>query len=533
MSAESTNPTPLELTAAPLTLDDLLAVARDHRRIDVDRGVRQRLHSAREAVLRAAASGQQIYGLTSALGANAGQRLAKTAEDEALVNYQLNAIRARSVGIGPCVPTDAVRAMLFARIAGMRMGGSGISPQVFMTLVEMLNADVHPLVPAIGSISVGDLAPLSALALPIIGEGEAEFGGVTMTGAAAMHAAGIPLPRLGPKDGLSLISSNAATVGMAALALADVAAALDALDLSAALACEGHRANLSPLDPRMQSARPAPGQAEAADRLRRCLEGSALWRPGAARRIQDPLSFRCLAQVHGAARHAWNEARAQIELELNSAADSPLLLDDGQVLSNGNFHIPALSIAFEALGLGIAQCASLAVERSMKMLSPAMSELPLHLTLYGPAHSGYATVQKTTTSLYNRIRHLANPACLDFLPVSERIEDHATMVINVVEKTAAMVEPLLALAAIDALLGAQSVDLREATTGRIVRGTMGRGAEALYAALRDKVPMLDTDRPPGKDIEAALAVVRATVVPEHAGTQSPSASDECFPLPGE
>jgi len=496
---------PLELSAGLLTLNDLRAVARDRRAVAVAPGVIDKLHVARGAVMRAAASGQSVYGLTSALGANTGKKLAGPAgDDTALVDYQLNAIRARSVGIGATFPGDAVRAMLFTRIAGMRMGGSGISPSVFESLVAMLNAGVHPVVPKIGSIAVGDLAPLSALALPLIGEGHAEYGGNVLPGGDAMRAAGLTLPAIGPKDGLSLISSNAATIGVAALCLIDVAAALDALDHSAALACEGFRANLSPLDPRMQQARPAPGQVEAAQRLTILLEGSALWRPGAARRVQDPLSFRCLAQVHGAARAVWNEACSQIELELNSAADSPLVLDNGQLLSNGNFHVPALAIALEALGLALAQCASLCVERSMKLLSPVMSELPLHLTRHGPTHSGFATVQKTKTALYNKIRHLANPACLDFLPVSERIEDHATMAMHVVEKTAAMIELLVALAAIDALLGAQAVDLREPCP----RDSMGQGATRLYEALRAKVPMLDVDRPPGPDIETAMDVLR-------------------------
>jgi len=496
---------PLELSARPLTLDDMSAVARGRRAVSVDANVSQKLRNARDALMRVAASGQSVYGLTSALGANTGSKLAKNSDDEtALVEYQLNAIRARSVGIGAPFPAETVRAMLFARIAGMRMGGSGISPHVFDALVAMLNAGVHPVVPSVGSISVGDLAPLSALALPLIGEGCAEYQGTVMPGADAMRAAGVALPQLGPKDGLSLISSNAATIGFAALCLLDVDAGLDALDHSAALSCEGFRANLSPLDPRMQRARPAPGQVEAAERLSKLLYGSGLWQPGAARRVQDPLSFRCLAQVHGAARAAWNEARAQVELELNSAADSPLVLDDGQVLSNGNFHVPALSIAFEALGLALTQCASLCVERSLKLLSPAMSELPLHLTKHGPAHSGFATVQKTNTSLYNKIRHLANPACLDFLPVSERIEDHATMTMYVVEKTSAMVEPLTALAAIDALLGAQAVDLRNPCP----RAALGRGAAQLYAALRAQVPMLDRDRPIGPDIETTMQVLR-------------------------
>ena len=501
---------PLKLTDQPLALRDVASVARGGAQVAVSTEVLAKLRTARAAVLRLAASGQSIYGLTSALGANTGRRLAADAgidndeHGDALAEYQLNALRARSVGVGKPFATDAVRAMLLARIAGMRIGGSGISPAVFEALVAMLNAHVHPVVPHIGSISVGDLAPLSALALPLIGEGLAEFRGTVMPGAEALRAAGIAPPVLGPKDGVSLISSNAATIGVAALLLVDIDAVLDSLDHSAALSCEGFRANLSPFDPRLQRARPAPGQAESAQRLARLLDASGLWQPGAARRVQDPLSFRCLAQVHGAARAAWNEARAQVELELNSAADSPLLLDDGAMLSNGNFHIPALGIALEALGLGLTQCAAISVERSLKLLSPAFSELPLQLTRHGPAHSGFATVQKTLTALYNRMRHLANPACLDFLPVSERIEDHATMVMNVVEKTAEMLEPLYYLAAIEALLGAQAVDLRDPSP----RATLGRGAAALYAAVREQVSMLDGDRPLGPDIETAARVLR-------------------------
>ncbi len=503
----------LELTDRPLALRDVENVARGGAAVSVSPQVLARLHAARAVVTRLASSGQSIYGLNSALGANTGKMLATDQTDQTdqrdslLAEYQLNAIRARSVGVGTPFPTDVVRAMLFARIAGMRMGGSGISPSVFEALVAMLNAGVHPVVPHIGSISVGDLAPLSAMALPLIGEGVAEFRGTVMPGAEAFAAAGIALPVLGPKDGLSLISSNAATIGAAALALIDVADALAALEYSAALSCEGLRANLSPLDPRMQKARPAPGQKEAAERLAALLAGSALWQPGAARRVQDPLSFRCVAQVQGAARAAWNEARAQVELELNSAADSPLVLDSGEMLSNGNFHIPALAIALEALGLGLTQCAAISVERSLKLLSPAFTELPLQLTRHGPAHSGFATVQKTLTALYNRMRHLANPACLDFLPVSERIEDHAPMVMNVVEKTVAMIEPLHYLAAIEALIAAQAVDLREPSP----RALLGHGATRLYAALRAQVTMLDGDRPLGPDIEAAARIVRTVV----------------------
>ena len=518
-------PHAVELGDHALDLADIHAVARNGAAVTIAPTVVLHLETARTALMKAAASGESIYGLTSALGANTGQRLTSAPPssspttatpatsssvfvDYSLSQYQTNAVRARSVGVGPPFATDAVRAMMFARLAGMRIGGSGISPAVFEALAAMLNAGVHPVIPKFGSISVADLAPLSAMALPLIGEGRAEYRGNVMAGADALTAAGLTPTQLGPKDGLSLISSNAATIGAAAMMMLDVIDTFATLERAAALAFEGFRANLGPLDPRLQAARPAPGQAEAAERMSELLSESALWAPGSARRVQDPLSFRCIAQVHGAAIAAWHECRGQIELELNSAADSPLLLESGEMLSNGNFHVPALAIALEGLGLALTQCAAMSVERSVKLLSPSMTGLPLHLTLHGPAHSGFATVQKTLTALYNRMRHLANPCCLDFLPVSERIEDHATMAMNVVEKTAAMIEPLSYLAAIEALIGAQAVDLRAPV---VSTASLGYGAASLLAALRAEVPMLDHDRPLGPDIEVAADVLRSTV----------------------
>ena len=501
----------VDLGEHPLRLDDIRAVARRSARVTIAPAVRARLETARAAVLERAASGESIYGLTSALGANTGKLLkpdgassATQASSDSFSQYQINALRARSVGVGSPFPTDTVRAIMFARLAGMRIGGSGISPSVFEALTAMLNAAVHPVMPSLGSISVADLAPLSAMALPLIGEGRAEYRGAEMDGADALAAAGLEAATLGPKDGLSLISSNAATIGAAAMMLIDVRDAFSRLEHAAALAFEGFRGNLGPLDPRIHAARPAPGQGEAAARMLSLLEGSALVEPGAARRVQDPLSFRCIAQVHGAALGAWDECRRQIEVELNAAADSPLLLDSGEMLSNGNFHIPALAIALEALGLALTQCAAMSVERSVKLLSPSMTALPLHLTLHGPAHSGFATVQKTLTALYNRMRHLANPCCLDFLPVSERIEDHATMAMNVVDKTRAMIEPLAYLAAIEALIGAQAVDLRGSS---VSADMLGRGARSLHTSLRSRIPMLDHDRPLGADIEIAADVL--------------------------
>jgi histidine ammonia-lyase len=485
---------------APVSVDDLVRVARDALPVAVSSDARERLVAARRVVDALARSDTPIYGLNSALGANTGQPLA--ADD--LAEYQRRAVRARAVGVGPAYDRASVRAMLFARAAGLRRGGSGASPEVLDALVAFLNRGVHPVVPRWGSISVADLPQLSHLALPLMGEGHAEFGGQVFPGAEALKRAGLAPLALAAKDGLALVSANAATVGRAALVLDELRTLLGKWLSVVALSYEGFRANLSPLDARAIDARPAPGQAEVARMLRERLDGSALWQSGAARRVQDPISLRCVPQVHGGALWMLAEALAQVECELNSAADSPLVVvDDAVMLSNGNFHIPALALAFDALALALAQVTQAAVERAIKFMSPAMTELPLQLTRHGPGHSGFATSQKTLSALANEVRLRANPSSVDFVPVSERVEDHAPMALAGVEKLAEAVERARYVAAIEWVIAAQAVDLRGTPPA-----TMGQGAQAMHHALRQHVSMLDEDRALGPDFERACALLR-------------------------
>jgi histidine ammonia-lyase len=477
----------------------VIAVARGAA-VGVDPAVVRRLERARAIVDAAADSDQPIYGLTSALGANTGKALAP----EERTRYQLDTIRARAVGVGPTMEEERVRAIMFARVAGMAQGGSGVSVPVFRALVDALNRRISPVVPSWGTISVGDLPPLSHIALVLIGEGEAFVDGRRVPGREALARAALAPVALGPKDGLVLVSANAATVGTACLVLERLARLFDRFDDIVALSFEGFRANLSPLAERAQAARPAPGQADAARGLRSSLASSSLEETSAARRVQDPLSFRCVAQVHGAALDALEHAIEHVEVELNAAADSPLVdVDAAAIASTGNFHIPGLAVAHEALGLAVAQLATLAVERCIKLLGPETSGLPLQLTRHGPQQSGFATVQKTLTALANDIRHLANPACLDYLPVSAGIEDHAPMAMRSVTKLGEMCERLAYVAAAEAMIAAQAVDLRPPD----VRATLGEGARRAFTAVRERVAFLDNDRPPGPDIDALAAWV--------------------------
>ena len=493
------------LSGAGVAINDVVHVARDAAPVVLAPIARERVSAARVIVDRLALSGTAIYGVNSALGANTGKPISK----DDLAAYQERAVRARAVGVGPRSPTEVVRAMLFARASGMAVGGSGVSVAVLDAMLAMLNAGVHPIVPSLGSIGAADLAPLSHLFLPLLGQGYAEYRSEEQDGAKALAAAGLQPVRLAAKDGIALISSNAATVGHAALVVRDCADALDALNVAAALSLEGFRANLSPLDPRAQAAHPAPGQLAISERLTSLLAGSSLWQPGAARRVQDPLSMRCLSQVHGAALAALRTARDHVELELNSAAESPLVVADSvEMLSNGNFHIAGLALAFDTLGLALAQSAMLCVQRCQKLLSPALSGLPLQLTTHGPEHSGFATVQKTLVALYGVIRHLANPASLDGVPVSEMVEDHATMAPHAVAKAREMAQHLRTLAAVELLIAAQAVDLRG-----LAPAMLGTGTGRTHAAVRARVPMLNFDRPLGPDIENICAGIGEGLLP--------------------
>jgi len=499
-----TTPTIL-LAGSGVAIGDVVRVARAAASVALDPAARARVTAARAIVEHLAHSGTAVYGVNSALGANTGKPIA--AHD--LAAYQERAVQARAVGVGPRFATDVVRAMLFARSAGMAVGGSGVSPAVLDAIVDMLNAGVHPVVPELGSIGVADLAPLSHVFLPLLGQGFAEYRGEVLPGAAALTRAGLQPARLSAKDGVALISSNAATVGQAALVLRDCADALDAMNVAAALSFEGFRASLSPLDPRVQAAHPAPGQSEIAVRLTALLAGSSLWQAGAARRVQDPLSLRCVSQVHGAALTALRSVRDHVEIELNCASDSPLVVvNPDEMLSNGNFHIAGLSLAFDALGLALAQSAMLCVQRCQKLLSPAVSGLPPQLTSLGPEHSGFAAIQKTLVALYGTIRHLANPASLDAVPVSEMVEDHASMAPHTVAKAGTLVQHLRMLVATELLVAAQAVDLRG-----LSNEALGSGSRHAYAAVRARVSVLDVDRAQGPDIETVCAAVAAGSLP--------------------
>jgi histidine ammonia-lyase len=346
----------------------------------------------------------------------------------------------------------------------------------------MLNQRTHPKVRRIGTLGEADLSIMAQLFLPLAGKGA---------------------PPLGPKDAIALLNSNGYSVGKGALVLHDARRVLEAATLAGALSLEAAGANLSPNDPRAVALRPAPGQAEASRRIMAWLASGALRRSKKPRRVQDPLSFRCLAPVNGAAFEQLARAEASIAADLEGAGDSPaVLIADAELMSTVNFDTTATALAFESLGLALSHTAALQVFRIAKLMSPGFSGLPRFLTPMGGARTGFATVQKTASALEASIRNLAQPVGALTMPVADGVEDYAPNTPRVVEKTHELVQRLARLAAVEFVTAAQAIDLR-----RDVR--LGRGTAKAFAIVRRHVPKLTEDRPTGPDFERLAGAILA------------------------
>lgn len=487
------------LTGEPLSPETLRAVARDRAPARFGPAVAARLAADRALVDSAVENGVPTYGVTTGLGASVTQALSR---DE-LAEFSVRTVRGRANAVGEPLPTEAVRAAMAARLNSFAHGGSGVQPAVAALLLDMLNAGVHPRIPGTGSVGASDLCLLAHIAQAVMGEGFAEYEGEILPGDQALARAGLHPATLGPKDGLVLCSSNSITAGIGALVLADANEVFTLAQAVAALTYEGFRANTTPLDPTVQAARPAPGQREAAEGLRALLAGSLLLDPANARRLQDPISLRCVSQVHGAFRSALDFVRPALAAELGGAADNPLVLaEQRRIVSTGNFHTPALALALDTLALALHHVAALSLARTECLLTGRHSGLPATLSPRGPGHTGFMALMKTSQALAVEIKQLSTPVSNDIYSSADGVEDDTTNAPFAARRIGWMLERLRTVLAVEALVAAQAVDLARVTT-------LGVGPALLHRAIRDLVEPLDDDRSCGPDIERVAAAVLA------------------------
>ncbi|WP_110650098.1 HAL/PAL/TAL family ammonia-lyase [Salinicola peritrichatus] len=488
----------------PLDVDDVAAVACGKAWLTVSPEIESRLAAARWVVERSVAEQLPIYGLTTGLGAGVDTTL--DADD--LVAFQNRVPLARSVAVGDSVPREAVRAMMVARACGLAAGGSGVSSIVLTRLIDAINAGFHPVIPRHGSLGAADLAQLAQMTRALMGDGRVEWQGHVLDAGEALARAGLVPLELGPRDGHALVAANSFSVGQACLRLADIGRLLDWSCLAAALNCEGFRANTNAFDERAMAARPAFGQRQAASRLLAHLRGGELMAEGAARKLQDPLSYRCLPQILGAVMHALDEAREATRIELASGGDNPVILaDEALVLPNGNFDTTAFTLSWARLALAIAQSANATAHRIMKLMSPHDSGLPRFLTPLGQSRTGFATVQKTVSMLEAEIRHFAAPMPMSAIPVADGVEDHASLAPSTLANVAEVVERMRWLVSIELVVSAQAVDLRSASNA------LGHGTRKALAFVREHVAALHEDRPHNCDFETINRLITKQISP--------------------
>ena len=469
-----------------VTIADVVAVARDDEVVELTDSALERMAAAR-AIVEDLAGGEPAYGISTGFGAMATVSI----PPERRRALQQSLIRSHAAGMGAPVEREVVRAMTFLRARTLALGASGSRPMVAETLVAILNAGIAPIVPEFGSLGAsGDLAPLAHVALALIGEGKVDHRGETVTAAAALAAAGLTPLRLEDKEGLSLINGTDGILGMLCLAEHDSAGLVKVADVVAAMSVEGLLATDRAFADDLVGLRPHPGQIASAANLRLLLADSPIVASHRHDdvRVQDAYSIRCTPQVHGAARDTVEFARRTAETELGSAIDNPMVLTDGRVESCGNFHGAPLGFAADFLAIALAEIGSVSERRIDRMLDRTRSHgLPPFLADDPGVDSGLMIGQYTAAALAATNRGLAVPASVDSLPTSGMQEDHVSMAWGAVRKLRSVIDNVRRILAIEAVVAARAIDLREPLDP-------AAGTGAARAAIRDVVAGPGPDR---------------------------------------
>ncbi len=491
----------VKLNGKDLTIAQVVKVARERVSVEIEPEAMALLRDSRQLVFDLVDGNVPVYGFNTGVGWNKDKRVFK----EFFQEYNRNLIYSHCLGVEPFASEDEVRAIMLARLNTLLVGATGIQPEIAVMYKSMLNAGVHPLIPERGSVGEADITCLSHIGLAMLGEGEVYYQGKRVPAKEALEMAGLEPVILGPKDGLAIVSSNALAAGQGALVLQDAKDLLDLCDIIYALSLEGLNGNVSPLDPKTHQLRPYPGQAWSAARITEYLEGSYLWEPDWKKPVQDPLSFRGSAHVHGAVRDSVSYIEALLTVQLNSSDDNPcIVLDERRIISCSNFEVTNWALGFEMLGLALSQLSKLICHRIIKLGNPTFTRLSRFLA---PADNvlGFATIQKTFTALDTEIRHLSNPAVSDFFSLAGDIEDHANNTPYIIQKTRKIIDDLIYILGIEAIHAAQAIDLRSDIH-------TGKGTRAAYQAIREVVPYYEKDRNLSEDIRKAYSLIRSGVL---------------------
>jgi histidine ammonia-lyase len=482
-----------------LAVEDVVRVARHNEEVKLSPAARERIAKCRTFLEARLAAGEVMYGTNTGIGEFSEIKL----DEEQVKQFQKFLIYNHAAGIGQPVPLERVRAAMLSRINVHAQGYSACRPIITETFVAMLNKGVTPVVCEKGSVGAcGDLAPMSQIALSLMGEGEAFYQGQRMPSKQAMDKAGIPTIELQARDGLASINGSNLITGTACLLIHDIEKWLKQSEICAAMSLEALKANMKPYDARLHQLRGFQGAVTSAANIRRMIEGSDLVAGKTKTKVQDAYSMRSTPQVIGAARDQLRWARSQVEIELNGVCDNPIFhSDDNIVLTGANFQGTPISMPLDTLGAAVCMVSVLSERRLNRLLNPALSVgLPSFLTKGAGMYSGHMLSQYTADMMIVEQRILSQPAFTQSIPAAADQEDFVSMGMNTALKTSQILENAHGVLGIEFIAATQALDFREFQPGR--------GTRAAHAAVREVVEHLDVDRPLFRDHNNMMDAVR-------------------------
>ncbi len=475
----------IQIDGERLTLEEFDRVARGRKRVELSPATEEKVRNCRRVLEEFIHSDKPFYGINTGFGALAQRSI----EKKDLKRLQKNLIKSHTAGVGPWLPADIARGIMLLRANVLAKGYSGVRLEVVRLLLDLLNKNIIPLIPAKGSVGAsGDLAPLSHLAMVLIGEGEVVFHGREQGAAAALKEAGLKPLELLEKEGLALINGTQVMTAIGIFNLHEAEGLAKVADIAGAMTFEAQLGSPSPFYEEIQDVRRHPGQLESARNILRLIKDSPLWiSHQGKKKVQDAYSIRCIPQVHGAVRDTLKHVRRVLEIETNSATENPLIFPDKRIiLSGGNFHGEPVAFAMDFLSIAMTELGNISERRIDRLINPASNMgLPNFLIADNGLNSGFMIAHVTATALASENKSLAHPASVDNIPTSANQEDHVSMGTIGARKAREIIGNLRFILAIELMAAAQALDFYELKSSQPL--------ESVKSLIRKQVPFLNED----------------------------------------
>ncbi len=502
---------PCILDGFQLTLKDVIEVARHGRRVELHPDTRERVQKARDVVEAAIVKSEAIYGINTGFGYLKHRRI----PPQDLAQLQRNLILSHACGVGEPFSEEVVRAITLLRINTLVQGHSGIRQEVLDRLMYFVNHGIHPVIPSRGSVGAsGDLAPLSHLALALIGEGDVNYKGQRRATAEVLEELNLEPIVLQAKEGLALINGTQPMCAVACVVLDGLEALLEQCDLIAAMTLQAGMGSKQAFRPDLHALRPHPGQQTTARNLWEFMANSEMVESHAAcDQVQDSYAFRCIPQVHGASRDTFTHALQVLTREINAVTDNPIIMPEateysqaGDIISCGHFHGQPIALIMDFVGIALSELANLSERRIERLVNPQHNHgLPAFLSPEEGLNSGFMIPQYVAAALVSENKVLAHPASVDSIPTSANQEDHVSMGTTAANKALKILEYAQQVLAIELLCAAQAIDLRRPLTASEV-------VEQAWKTLREHIPMVTSDRYLAPDLERAAQLIKEKAI---------------------